>query len=110
MAKAQIVDEGFTWGVYLWQLPDGHLFHDGDGNFLSVAAHKDDFNAIKEIGRAAAYYGKPEGKPYWHGGGRQVSDEEYSEQLDRLREGEIPSLNDIGAVAAAKRGIAEHGE
>ena len=53
----------YEWGLYFWQLPDGHLFHDGSGNFLTVQAeHKADLNAVKKITDAAKYYGK-EGKP-----------------------------------------------
>lgn len=99
----------YEWGLYFWQLPDGHLFHDGSGNFLTVQAeHKADLNAVKKITDAAKYYGK-EGKPWFKAGARQVSDAEYSEQLDRLKEGEIPSLNDLGAVYDAQRGLKEHG-
>ena len=32
----------------------------------------------------------------------QVSEEEYSEQKERLREGLIPSMNDLGAWHAAQ--------
>jgi hypothetical protein len=39
-----------------------------------------------------------------------VSDEEYSEQINRLKEGYIPSDTDLGAWMDAARGIKKHGE
>ena len=34
----------------------------------------------------------------------------YSEQIDRMKAGLIPNLNDLGAVAAAKATIAKYGD
>ena len=39
----------------------------------------------------------------------RISEEEYSEQKQRLAEGLIPSMNDLGAVQAAKDTIAKYG-
>jgi hypothetical protein len=39
----------------------------------------------------------------------RISEEEYSEQLDRMKQGLIPNLNDMGAVQAAKDTIAKYG-
>lgn len=99
----------WEWGVYIWQLPDGHLFHDGNGNFCSIQAYKGDLDAIKKLADFARANGQPEGRPWWHAGGRHVSEEEYSEQVDRLKQGLIPSLNDLGAVHDAQQGLKEHG-
>jgi hypothetical protein len=41
-------------------------------------------------------------------GSRRVSDEEYSEQKQRLMEGYIPSETDIGAWMDAERGARQH--
>jgi hypothetical protein len=40
----------------------------------------------------------------------RVTDEEYSEQVDRMKAGLIPNLNDLGAVQAAKDTIAKYGD
>ena len=106
----KVIDKGYTWGVYIWQLPSGHLLHDGEGSFLSIQAYKDDFAAIKQLGEAAAHYGYPEGKAWWHPGGRQVTDSQYTEQLNRLVEGYIPSTDDLGAMYDAKQGEKENGD
>lgn len=103
------IEKMYEWGVYIWQKPDGHLFHDGNGNFLSIQAYKGDLEAVAKLAKAAAYYGQPEGKAWWHAGGRQVSDTQYSEQISRLKEGLIPSMDDLGAVYDAQQGIKEHG-
>ncbi len=98
-----------NYGVYMWRLPNGRLFTDGDGNYLNIPALYGEISKIAELRKAAAYYGQPEGTPHWQPGVQRATDEEYSEQLDRLKEGYIPSLNDVGAVIDAKRGIAAHG-
>jgi|32_taG_2_1085360.scaffolds.fasta_scaffold00965_11 hypothetical protein len=101
---------GFAWGLYFWRLPDGHLFHDGEGNLLNIPSVEGDIGQMAKIREAAAAHGQPEGEAWFYAGVNRVSDEEYSEQIDRLNQGLIPSLNDIGAVAAAKNTLAVHGE
>ena len=100
---------GFEWGVYFWKKPDGHLLSDGEGRMLSIDSVKGDMLKIAELKAAAAYYGYPEGKPWFYAGIRKTTDEEYQLQLDSLNAGEIPSLNDLGAVYDAKKGIAANG-
>jgi hypothetical protein len=41
---------------------------------------------------------------------KKISDEEYSEQLDRMSQGLIPNLNDLGAVIAAKKTLEAYGD
>ena len=104
------IEKIYKWGLYFWQLPDGHLFHDGAGSFLSVHANfEGDMEAIKQISDAARYYGQPDGKPWFKAGARQVSEAEYSEQVQRLAEWYIPSENDLGAIYDAQQGMKEHG-
>ena len=40
----------------------------------------------------------------------RATEEEYSEQVDRLKQGYIPSMNDVGAVVDAKKSAAKHGD
>jgi hypothetical protein len=101
---------GFEWGVYFWRLPDGHLLKDEEGRMLSINSVKGDVSNIIEIQRAAAYYGFPEGEPWFYAGISKVTDEEYAEQMDRLKNGLIPSMNDFGAVAAAKKTLETYGD
>ena len=101
--RIRVIEEKFSdAGIYVWQLPSGKYFTDGDGNALSIESMINDVVKIKELTEAAAYYGQPEGKPVFFSNVRKISDEEYSEQQDRMAQGFIPSANDLGALIAAK--------
>lgn len=110
VGDAQRKHFGYEWGCYFWKLPDGHLFGDGEGRLLNVPSVKGDIGQIAKIKEAAAHFGQPEGQPWFYAGAARATDEEYQEQLDRLDEGLIPSLNDIGAVAAAKKSLELYGD
>lgn len=101
---------GFEWGLYFWKLPDGHLFKDEEGRLLNIPSVKNDIGQIAKLRDAARSYGQPEGEPWFYAGINRSTDEEYQEQLDRLDQGLIPSLNDIGAVAAAKKSLELYGD
>lgn len=100
---------GYEWGLYFWQLPDGHLLKDGEGNMLNIPSVKGDIGQMAKLRAAAAHYGYPDGKPWFYAGANRATDEEYEEQKSRLREGLIPSLNDLGSVAAAKKSLELYG-
>jgi hypothetical protein len=100
--RVKVVEEKWSdAGIYVWQLPSGKYFTDGEGNALSIESMINDSAKIKELTDAAKYYGQPEGKPVFFSNVRKISDEEYSEQKDRMANGLIPSTNDIGAFMAA---------
>ena len=101
---------GYEWGLYFWRLPDGHLFKDEEGRLLNIPSIKDDLGQMAKLRQAAAHYGQPDGEPWFYPGVNRATDEEYQEQLDRLNEGLIPSLNDFGAVAAAKKTAELYGD
>jgi hypothetical protein len=101
--RVRVIEEKFSdAGIYVWQLPSGKYFTDGEGNALSIESMINDTAKIKELTEAAAYYGQPDGKPVFFSNVRKISDEEYSEQQDRMANGLIPSANDLGALIAAK--------
>jgi len=70
---------------------------------------KGDISKIAELKKAAAYYGEPEGEPHFFPGLARVTDEEYSEQKQRMMEGWIPNLNDLGSVYDAQQTIKKYG-
>jgi hypothetical protein len=108
--KVQVIEEPFSnAGIYVWQLPTGKYFTDGEGNALSIESMRDDPAKIKEITDAARYYGQPEGKAVFFANVRKISDEEHSEQLDRMKQGLIPSENDLGALIAARKTLDTYG-
>ena len=94
---------GFEWGLYFWRLPDGHLFKDEEGRLLNIPSIKDDIRQMAKIRQAAAHFGQPEGSPWFYAGVNRATDEEFDEQVERLKSGLIPSMNDFGAVNAAKK-------
>jgi hypothetical protein len=101
---------GYEWGLYFWRLPSGHLFKDEDGRLLNIPSVKDDLGQIIKLRKVAAHYGQPDGQPWFYAGVNRATDEEYDEQLERLNSGLIPSLNDLGAVDAAKKTAAIYGD
>lgn len=108
--KTTVIPKMYEWGIFFWRLPDGHLFHDGQGNMLNIqASSKYDFAAMQELKAAAAHYGQPDGKPWFQPGIKRATDEEASEQIDRMKNGLIPSVNDLGALAAAQAAMRKHG-
>lgn len=95
--------KNYDWGLYFWQLPDGHLFTNEDGDPLNIPSMKGDLSKMAEIRAAAAYYGQPEGQPWFYPGIERASEETYSEQLDRMKQGLIPDVNDMGAMYDAQK-------
>jgi hypothetical protein len=110
VGDAQRKHFGYEWGMYFWKKPDGHLLGDGEGRLLNIPSVKGDIGQIAKIKQAAEHYGYPEGEAWFYAGANRATDEEYQEQLDRLDEGLIPSLNDFGAVAAAKKSLETYGD
>lgn len=109
-SKVTILDKQYDWGIYVWQKENGKWFTDGQGNILNIPSHRDDQIQLHKLRQAAAHYGEPNGKPVFFAGMGRVTDEEYSEQVDRMSQGLIPNLNDLGAVQAAKDTIARYGD
>ena len=107
--KVTLIEKNYDWGLYVWKRANGKWFTDGEGNILNIPSMKGDVAQIAKLKQAAAYYGEPDGEPYFFAGLGRVTDEEYSEQKQRMAEGLIPNLNDLGAVQAAKDTIAKYG-
>ena len=107
--RLTIIEKQGDDGIYVWQTPDGKVVTDGNGNTMNIPARRGDITAISKITKAAAYYGFPEGKAVFRAGQRRITDEEYSEQLDRMKEGHIPSETDLGAWYEAAKGVGTYG-
>ena len=108
--KVRVIEEPFSkWGMYVWVKADGKFFTDGEGNVLNIPSMKDDQAKIAELRAAAAHYGEPDGKELFMSNIARVSEETHSEQVDRMSQGFIPSMNDLGALIAAKQTIDAYG-
>lgn len=109
--KVQVIEENFSnFGTYVWHKPNGKAFTDGEGNALSIEAMKGDLTRIQELQDAARYWGQPDGTAKFYPNMRKISEEEHSEQVDRMSQGLIPSMNDLGAVIAAKQTLKQYGD
>lgn len=109
--KVQVIEENFSlFGTYVWMKPNGKPFTDGSNNALSIEGMKGDKARIKELADAAKYWGQPEGRAVFYPNMRKISDEEHSEQVDRMNQGLIPSMNDLGALIAAKKTLDTYGD
>lgn len=110
-ARLTVVKEEFSdFGTYVWIKANGKAFTDGSGNVLSIEAYKNDHERVKKLIDAAAYYGEAEGHAVFYPNTRQISEETHSEQIDRMKQGFIPNMNDLGALIAAKKAFDAHGD
>jgi hypothetical protein len=108
--KVTVVEEPFSdYGIYVWQLRSGKVLTDDNGNALSIDSMKGDESRITLLRNEARWLGFPDGQPLFYANVRKVSDEEYSEQLDRMQQGYIPSETDLGALIAAKKTLEQFG-
>lgn len=108
--KISIVEEPFSdYGIYVWQLPSGKFFTDDHGNALSIDSMKGDESRIALLRNEASWNGQPHGQAVFFANVRKVSDEEYSEQVDRMAQGYIPSETDLGAFIAAQKTVNQFG-
>jgi len=90
--------EEVNYGTYLWQMPDGKLVSDEDGNFMCIYAIKGDVKKITELRNFAKSYGVEDGEPVWFSGHRPVSAEEYDNQKQRMDWGLVADEWDIPAL------------
>lgn len=109
--KVQVVEENFSnFGTYVWHKPNGKAFTDGEGNALSIESMRNDETRINQLKDAARYWGQADGKAVFYPNMRKISEEEHSEQVDRMSQGLLPNLNDLGAVIAAKKTLNQWGD
>ena len=101
--RRKIIEKNYDWGLYVYKKANGKWFTDGEGNVLNIESMRGDISKISNLKTAAKHYGDPgDGEAVFVAGLTRISDEEHSEQLDRLKQGLIPSMNDLGAWKAAQ--------
>lgn len=102
--RRQVIEKKYNWGLYVYKKSNGKWFTDGEGNILNIESMRGDISKISQLKTAAKHYGDDgDGEAVFVPGLTRVTDEEYSEQLDRMKQGLIPSMNDLGAWMAAKQ-------
>lgn len=109
-SRVQVIDKMYDWGLYVYKKANGKWFTDGNGSVLNIPSMKGDIGQIAKLRDAAKYYGDDgDGQCIFVPGLTRISEEEYSEQKQRLQEGLIPSMNDLGAWHAAKQTYEKYG-
>jgi hypothetical protein len=109
-SKITVLDKQYDWGIYFWKKANGKPFTDGNGSVLNIPSHRGDAIQIQKLVREATALGQGDGSYEFMPGVARVSEEEYSEQKERMAQGLIPNLNDLGAVMAAKQTLAMYGD
>ena len=108
--RRQVIEKKYNWGLYVYKKANGKWFTDGTGSVLNIESMKGDIGQIAKLRDAAIYYGDPgDGECVFVPGLTRISEEEYSEQKQRLAEGYIPSMNDLGAWKAAQDTVDKYG-
>ena len=108
--RRKVIDKSYDWGLYVYKKSNGKWFTDNDGNVLNIPSMKGDISQITKLKQAAMHYGDPgDGKAIFVPGLTRISDDEYTEQVDRMKNGLIPSMNDLGAWKAAQDTLNTHG-
>jgi hypothetical protein len=108
-SKITVLDNPYDWGIYFWKKANGKPFTDGNGSVLNIPSHRGDAVQIQKLQREASALGQGDGSYEFMPGVSRVSEEEYSEQVDRMNQGLIPNMNDLGAVIAAKKTLEAYG-
>ncbi len=108
--RRQVIEKKYNWGLYVYKKSDGRWFTDGEGNVLNIESTRGDITQITKLKNAAKYYGdEGDGEAVFVPGLTRISEEEHSEQLDRMKHGLIPSMNDLGAWKAAQDTMQKYG-
>jgi len=103
LTNKSIVEE-FAWGVYVLQMPTGEVVADADDNFLCIESAKGDLRRISKLMDAARHYGVGNATPVFLSGRRQISEQEFIEQVDRAEAGLVADPNDPGVILDGLRG------
>lgn len=108
--RRKVIEKNYDWGLYVYKKSNGKWFTDGQGSVLNIPAIRNDIAKISELRKAAMYYGdEGDGECIFVPGLNRVSEEQYSEMKDRMAQGLIPNLNDLGAIHDAQQTLKTHG-
>jgi len=109
--RKKVIEKNYDWGLYVYKKSNGRWFTDGEGSVLNIPSMRGDISKISELKTAAVHYGDPgDGEAVFVPGLTRITEEEHSEQLDRMKSGLIPSMNDLGAWHAAQTTLDTYGK
>lgn len=100
--RRQIVAET-DMGLYVWVTDDGKLIVDEEGRQLSIPAKRGSMKAINLLrDYAYGFLGdmgmEKNGRAVFLPGHRQITDDEYEEQVQRQKWGLVPDPYDVPAM------------
>ena len=102
-SRVKVIEKHYEWGLYVYKKANGKWFTDGTGSVLNIQSQKGDILQISKLKEAARHFGdEGDGECIFVPGLTRISEEEHSEQKQRMKEGLIPSMNDLGAWKAAQ--------
>ena len=108
--RRKVIEKDYNWGLYVYKKSDGKWFTDGNGSVLNIPSMKGDPAQMGKLRAAAIGNGDAgDGTCVFVPGLTRISEEEYSEQKDRMLQGLIPSMNDLGAWKAAQDTVDRYG-
>ena len=108
--RRKVIEKDYNWGLYVYKKSDGKWFTDGNGSVLNIPSMKGDPAQMGKLRAAAIDNGDAgDGTCVFVPGLTRISEEEYSEQKDRMLQGLIPSMNDLGAWKAAQDSVDRYG-
>jgi len=108
--RRKVIEKDYDWGLYVYKKASGRWFTDGNGSVLNIPSMRGDVSKITELKNAAKHYGDPgDGTCIFVPGLTRITEEEHSEQVDRMVNGLIPSMNDLGAWHAAQQTLNTYG-
>lgn len=109
--RRKVIDKQYDWGLYVYKKASGKWFTDGQGSVLNIPAMRGDVSKIAELKKAAMHYGdEGDGQCIFVPGLNRISEEQYSEMKDRMNQGLIPNVNDLGAVYDAQQTLKAYGK
>ena len=89
--RRKVIEKNYAWGLYVYKKSNGKWFTDGEGSVLNIPAMRGDLSKIAELKKAAMYYGdEGDGECIFVPGLNRVTEEQYSEMVDRMKQGLIP--------------------
>lgn len=108
-SRMKFVSDGLEWGLYVWQMEDGNVLGDRDGNVLNVPSVRGDLMKMAKLSNAVKGLGIVGGQPLFLEGQRRVSEGEWEDQMARLMDGYTPDPYDVGALRDEAKRIKEYG-
>lgn len=108
--RKKVIEKDYDWGLYVYKKANGKWFSDGQGNVLNIPSMRGDIGQIAKLKQAAIGNGDAgDGECVFVAGLTRITEEEYTEQMDRMKQGMIPSMNDLGAWHAAQTTLNTYG-